>query len=104
MAYTGHKNTLIDGKKITDHIRPTLEGECRLYGIEVPTDGQIAAVVSALRMHYTMVYASEYDYSELGKPEEKTKFYPVQSSIGRFFRDAGGDILREEQLNAKAQK
>ena len=44
-------------------------------------------------MHPLLEYASEYDFSELGKPDEVTKFFPTISSIGRFFRDAPQEIL-----------
>lgn len=95
MAYTGHKQLLINGDNIINHLRPVLRQECSFYGVDMPNDKQIAVVVSALRMHHTLVHASEYDYSELHKRDEKTDFYPIQSSIGRYFRDAAGECLRD---------
>lgn len=93
--YTGHKSTLINKKNIANHILPTMVQEAQLYGVELPRPEQVALVVSALRMHHTLVYASEYDFSELHDRKVKTDFYPIQSSIGRFFRDSGGEMLRE---------
>lgn len=92
--YTGHKKILIDGKNIAEHLRGTIDDECRRFIVDRPTDAQIAVVVSALRMHHTLVYASQYDFSELHERDKPTDFYPIQSSIGRFFRDSGGDILQ----------
>lgn len=86
---TGHKNTMMpDGKSLVEWITPTVQDECRFFGVEMPTEKQMAVVISALRMHHIMVHAGNYDFSELGKPEVKTEFYPIQSSIGRYFRDA----------------
>lgn len=94
---TGHKEVLINGKTIVEHLMPTLKDECRYYGVALPNDEQIAVVISALRMHHTMVHASNYDRSELHKPDQVTDFYPIQSSIGRYFRDTSSEILREHK-------
>lgn len=104
MAYTGHHKLEINGDSLIKHVRVSVEQECRFYGVPMPTDEQIAAVISALRMHHTLVHASEYDYSELHKREDVTTFYPVQSSIGRYFRDAAGEFLREAQLKRNEGK
>lgn len=102
MSYTGHKQLLINKQNIVDHIRETMRQEAQFYNVaELPSDEQIALVISALRMHHTMVHASEYDYSELHAPDQKTDFYPVQSSIGRYFRDAAGEILRDHSLKVR---
>nr|DAR44974.1 MAG TPA: hypothetical protein [Caudoviricetes sp.] len=99
MAYTGHKTrTMPDGQNIVDYIMPTIIQESRIFGntpIPIPSREQIALVVRAMRMHPLLDYASKYDYSELSKPDEATKFYPEISSIGRFFRDAPLEILDE---------
>lgn len=95
--YTGHKDRLINGKTIVEHLRQTIDDECRFYIVDRPSDAQIAVVVSALRMHHTLAHASQYDFSELYEPSKPTDFYPIQSSIGRYFRDSAGDILRENQ-------
>lgn len=98
--YTGHKNTKMpDGKTLVDWITPTIEQECRLYGVEMPSPKQIAVVISALRMHTIIMHAAEYDYSELGKPDQKTEYWPMQSSIGRYFRDAARETLEKEDRN-----
>lgn len=98
MSYTGHKQLLINGQNIVQHIWPTMEQESQFYGVPLPTVEQTALVISAMRMHHTMMHAADYDVSELGKPDEVTKFWPMQSSIGRYFRDSAGDILRDHQL------
>ena len=49
---------------------------------------QMAIVISALRMHTIMMHAAGYDYSELGELDKKTKYWPTETSIGRYFRDA----------------
>lgn len=95
MTYTGHKNKIMDnGQNIVDWVMPTLIQESRFYGgIPLPSREQVALVIRALRMHPLLEYASKYDYSELFKPDEPTKFFPTISSIGRFFRDAPLEVL-----------
>ena len=97
MTYTGHKTrTMPDGQNIVDYIMPTLIQESRFYGgIPLPSREQVALVIRALRMHPLLDYASKYDFSELSKPDEITKFFPTISSIGRFFRDAPLEVLDE---------
>lgn len=92
--YTGHKELLINKQNIVQHLKSSMKQDADFYKVEMPSDKQIALVVSALRMHHTLVHASEYDYSELHNREEKTTFYPIQSSIGRYFRDSASEILR----------
>ena len=95
MTYTGHKNKAMDnGQNIVDWIMPTIIQESQFYGgIPIPSREQVALVIRALRMHHLLEYASKYDFSELSKPDEPTKFFPTISSIGRFFRDAPQEIL-----------
>jgi len=93
--YTGHREALIGGKTIAQHLRPVVDDEARRYGIASPSDKQIALVVSALRMHHTMVHAGNYDRSELGEPDKITTFYPIESSIGRFLRDSAQVVFDE---------
>lgn len=97
MVYTGHKNKAMDnGQNIIDYIMPTIIQESSLFGnIPIPSREQIALVIRALRMHTLLVYASNYDFSELSKPDEITKFFPTISNIGRFFRDAPQEVLDE---------
>ena len=103
MTYTGHKTrTMPDGQNIVDYIMPTLIQESRFYGgIPLPSREQVALVIRALRMHPLLEYASKYDYSELFKPDEITKFFPTISSIGRFFRDAPLEVLYEYEMNER---
>lgn len=103
MTYTGHKTrTMPDGQNIVDYIMPTLIQESRFYGgIPLPSREQVALVIRALRMHPLLEYASKYDYSELSKPDEITKFFPTISSIGRFFRDAPLEVLYEYEMNER---
>lgn len=100
MSYTGHKNKLMErGQNIVDWIMPTIIQESQFYGgIPLPSREQIALVIRALRMHPLLDYASKYDYSELSKPDEITKFFPTISSIGRFFRDAPQEVLDEHEM------
>ncbi|HRJ06903.1 MAG TPA: hypothetical protein PK911_05150 [Candidatus Saccharibacteria bacterium] len=87
--YTGHKDTnMPDGQTLVEWITPTVKDEARQFGVDMPTPKQMALVISALRMHTIMTQAAAYDFSELGKPDEVTKFWPTESSIGRYFRDA----------------
>ena len=89
MAYTGHKNAKMpDGKTLVEWITDTVKDECRFYKVPMPTPEQMAVVISAIRMHTIMMHAADYDTSELGKPDEVTKYWAMQSSIGRYFRDA----------------
>ena len=94
MAYTGHKKTnMPGGKTLVEWITDTVKDECKRYSVDVPTDKQMAVVISALRMHTIMMTAAKYDFSELGKPNEVTKYWPIESSIGRYFRDASLEVL-----------
>ena len=101
MTYTGHKTKLMDnGQNIVDWVMPTIIQESRFYGkIPLPSREQIALVIRALRMHHLLEYASKYDFSELSKPDEVTKFFPTISSIGRFCRDAPLEGLDEYKMN-----
>ena len=96
MADTGHKSLRFDGKTITQRIEHTMRQESQMYGVPMPTEKQMALVISALRMHPDMVHASQYDFSEPGAPDTPTDFYPIQSSIGRYYRDAAYEILNRE--------
>lgn len=100
MTYTGHKNKAMNnGQNIVDWIMPTLIQDSSLFGnIPMPSREQVALVVRALRMHPLLEYASKYDFSELSKPDEITKFFPTISSIGRFFRDAPEEVLIEYEM------
>lgn len=97
MVYTGHKNkAMYNGQNIVDWIMPTLIQDSSLFGnIPLPSREQVALVIRALRMHHILEYASKYDFSELSKPDEVTRFWPTISSIGRFFRDAPLEVLDE---------
>lgn len=98
MSDTGHKDIRMPGgKSLVEWITPTIRDECRHYEVETPTDRQIAIVISAMRMHTIIVHAANYDRSELGKPSEVTSYWPVESSIGRYFRDAASAVLRGDQ-------
>lgn len=99
MAYTGHKDPLINGQTIVEHIKEGVKHECRYYGIDMPGDMQMAVVISQLRMHPTMAHAVDYDFSELGKPDVATDFYPIASSVGRFLRDSAQITLDKGELN-----
>lgn len=94
MAYTGHHNTKMEsGKTVVEWLRETIRDECKFYGVPMPTDEQIAVVISSMRMHTLIMRAADYDTSELQKPDEVTQYWPMQSSIGRFFRDAARETL-----------
>lgn len=97
MVYTGHKKREMEnGQNIVDWIMPTITQESRFYGgVPLPSREQVALVIRALRMHHILEYASKYDFSELSKPDEVTRFWPTISSIGRFFRDAPLEVLDE---------
>ena len=103
MTYAGHKNkTMPDGQNIVDYIMPTLIQDSSLFGnVPIPSREQVALVIRAMRMHPLLAYASGYDYSELSKPDEVTKFYPEISSIGRFFRDAPLGVLDEYEIKER---
>lgn len=91
---TGHKNTKMPGgETLVEWLRDTIYSECKFYGVPLPTDKQIAVVVSAMRMHTLIMHAAGYDKSELHKPDEVTKYWPTESSIGRYFRDAARETL-----------
>lgn len=106
MVYIGHKNKTMDnGQNIVDYIIPTLIQDSSLFGnVPMPSREQIALVIRALRMHTLLVYASEYDFSELSKPDEPTKFFPTISSIGRFFRDAPEEVLYEFEMKEREHR
>lgn len=94
--YTGHRNTKMpSGESLVEWMTSTVEDECHRYDVDIPTEKQIAVVISAMRMHTIIVHAADYDRSELGKPNEVTRYWPIESSIGRYFRDAASEILEE---------
>lgn len=103
MVYTGHKNKAMDNSQnIVDWIMPTIIQESQFYGgIPIPSREQVALVIRALRMHHLLEYASKYDFSELSKPDEVTRFWPTISSIGRFFRDAPLGVLDEYEIKER---
>lgn len=99
MSYTGHKQTnMPDGKTLVDWITPTVDDECRFYGVKPPSKEQMAVVISAIRMHTIIMHAAQYDYSQLGHPDKIDEHWPIQSSIGRYFRDASRITLDEYRL------
>jgi len=104
MSYTGHKDTKINGKNIVDWLKATVQHECDFYGVEPLSDEQIAVVVSSMRMHTLIMHAAEYDYSELGKPDQVQEFWPMQSSVGRYFRDAARDTLDLINIGERKEK
>ena len=102
MSYTGHKDTKMpDGKTLIEWLKVTIKDECSFYKVEMPTDEQIAVVVRSMRMHHLMTHAADYDFSELGKPDEITPYWTIESSIGRFFRDAPLETLDRWQMRDK---
>ena len=100
MTYTGHKDKhMANNENIVDFIRFDMKQDSKLFGnVPLPTREQTALVIRALRMHTLLTYASEYDYSELSKPDEVTRFWPTISSIGRFFRDAPLEVLENYEI------
>lgn len=100
MSYTGHKDKhMIDGRNIVDVIRFDMKQDSKLFSnVPLPTREQTALVIRALRMHSVLDYASQYDFSELLKPGEITRFWPIISSIGRFFRDAPLEVLEKYEI------
>ena len=100
MSYTGHKDKhMANNENIVDFIRFDMKQDSKLFGnVPLPTREQTALVIRALRMHSLLTYASEYDYSELSKPDEITRFWPTISSIGRFFRDAPLEVLENYEI------
>lgn len=103
MVHTGHKKKEMEnGQNIVDWIMPTIIQESRFYGgVPLPSREQVALVIRALRMHPLLDYASKYDFSELSKPDEITKFFPTISSIGRFFRDAPQEVLDKYVMESR---
>ena len=89
----GHFSTTFNGINAFDNMRNTLQQEAELFNIDMPTPQQVGLVMSALRMHQIVVHASNYDRRELHHPDKLTEFYPVESSIGRWLRDAGRELM-----------
>lgn len=88
-VFTGHKEMRMpDGRTLVEWITDTVKEDCKYYNVEMPSPKQMAVVIRAIRMHYIMEYASNYDRSELGDPDKLTTYWPVESSIGRYLRDA----------------
>lgn len=97
MTYTGHKNRKMpDGKTLVEWITPTVEDEAQRFNVAVPSPKQMALVISALRMHSIIMHAAGYDKSRYPHENEVTDFYPTETSIGRYFRDAARITLEEE--------
>lgn len=105
MNKTGHHSRKMpDGKTIVEWLRPVVKDEARYYGIEMPSDEQIAIVLRSARMHHLMTHAAGYDQSELHQPSEITKYWPIESSIGRFLRDAPLELLDQINLGKRHEK
>ena len=92
----GHKDPLINGKPLVDFIRESIRHDANYHGSFMPTDLQIALVISALRNHTITSYAISYDLSELHEPGKISSFYPEASSVGRYFRDASAITIDKE--------
>lgn len=89
MTYTGHKQlNMHEDTTLVDWLTPIVKEESIHYGVDIPTAKQIAVVVSAMRMHTLIMHAANYDYSKLGDPDKVDDLWPIESSIGRYFRDA----------------
>jgi hypothetical protein len=96
--YLGHKQTRMPGgQTLVEWVRDTVTDECRYYGVPPLTDKQIAVVISSMRMHTIMMHAATYDTSDLHHPDKVDPNWPMQSSIGRYFRDAGRETLDGEK-------
>lgn len=93
MTYTGHKELKIHGQTLIERVKTNLFQEAAFYGVEMPSDSQIALVIRELRDHTTIMHATNYDYSKLGQSEEVDDLWPKESSIGRYFRDAPLETL-----------
>lgn len=76
-----------------DHVKVAIKNECRYRGIPMLDDMQIGVVVRSLRNHSYSVLMTHYDRRELGNPTKVTDFYPIESSVGRFLRDAGNELI-----------
>lgn len=97
--FTGHRKVeMPDGSSLIKWVRPTIADEARRFNVPMPTDAQIALVISSMRMHHIITHAAAYDFSELGQPSKVTEFWPIESSIGRYFRDAGGQFLERRDV------
>lgn len=95
--YTGHKNTKMpDGQTLVDWVLPTIHDEARRFDVTMPDKKQVALVISSLRMHSIIAHAAAYDTSELGQPDKVTEFWPIESSVGRYLRDAADEVLRDD--------
>ena len=92
----GHKDPTIEGKPLVDFIRETIRHDAIYHRTLLPTDLQIALVISALRNHTITSRMIDYDLSELHKPDEISSFFPQASSVGRFLRDASQITIDKE--------
>ena len=100
----GHKNPKMSGgETLVEWITPTVKDECRFYNVPMPSDKQMAVVISALRMHTIIMHAAEYDKSNLHKPDEIDPYWPMQGSIGMFFRDAARITLDGAELQSQQE-
>lgn len=97
MTDLGHFETKIAGWTLYEALGDTMRDEARHFNVDMPTEKQTALVVSALRMHGIMAHASSYDQRENYPYQDKrTGFYPIETSIGRWMRDAAREVLEDE--------
>ena len=90
-----HRDRLkVSGENAGDRIMRNLDN--RITGEPKPTKKQVAMVLHALADHTAICVMVKYD--RMGKaqqgedPTKETKFWPTETSIGRWFHDVGHEL------------
>lgn len=91
--FLGDFNMEVGGQRFVDHVKVAIANECRYRGIPMLDDMQIGVVITSLRNHSYTSLMTRYDRRKLGDPTKVSNFYPIESSVGRFLRDAGNELI-----------
>lgn len=91
--FLGDFSMEVGGQHFVDHVKVAIKNECRYRGIPMLDDMQIGVVITSLRNHSYAMLMTRYDRRERFDLTKVTDFYPIESSVGRFLRDAGNELI-----------
>lgn len=91
--FLGDFSMEVGGQRFVDHVKEAIKNECGYRGIPMLDDIQIGVVITSLRNHSYTVLMTRYDRRERFDLDKVTDFYPIESSVGRFLRDAGNELI-----------
>jgi hypothetical protein len=82
---------MVAGQPATDRIMSALDN--RITGEPKPTRKQVAMVLHAMADHTAIMQMVNYDMRDLHpNRDKKTEYWPVETSIGRWFHVVAGEL------------